>query len=97
MALATLYLSTSTQNMTEKESPQWHSHRGVKGGRVPPLIAKNLPKIRKKEGENQEKREKISKKRTNWEGSFTLPLLTDRAGYATGSPNKCILKPQFIT
>ena len=36
-----------------------------------------------KEGENQEKAGKGGKKRTNWEGSFTLPLLTERAGYAT--------------
>ena len=29
------------------------------------------------------KREKIRKKRKNWEGSFTLPLLTERADCAT--------------
>ena len=36
-----------------------------------------------KEGENREKEGKIAQKRKNREGSFTLPLLTDRAGYAT--------------
>ena len=40
-------------------------------------IAKNW----EKEGKNQEK---LGKKKKNREGSFTLPLLTDRAGYATG-------------
>ena len=50
------------------------------GGRVPPLTAKTLGK----------RGEKSGKKRKNWEekakyqgGSSTLPLLTDRAGYAT--------------
>ena len=61
---------------------------GVKGGRVPPLTAKNLPKIGKKR-ENSEKsgkkEEKSRRKDKNREGSFTLPLLTDRAGYATVS------------
>ena len=40
-----------------------------------------------KEDENQEKtgkkRVKIRKKRKNEKSSFTLPLLTNRAGYAT--------------
>ena len=43
---------------------------------MPLLTAKNLPKS----GENQEKLERKGKNR---ESSFTLPLLTDRAGYAT--------------
>ena len=64
---------------------QWRSHWGGKGGRVPPLTAKKMPKI----GKNQEKigknSGKIGKKRqTDRDVSFTLPLLTDRAGYATG-------------
>ena len=45
-------------------------------------------KNRGKEGEirkNREKEEKSGRKGKNREGSFTLPLLTDRAGYATGS------------
>ena len=68
---------------------QWRSHWGGKGGRVPPLTAKICQKSgknqenRKKIRQNREKRGKIGKKRQNWEVSFTLPLLTDRAGYAT--------------
>ena len=61
-------------------SAQWCSHWGVKGGRVPPLTAKNLPKIRKKRGK---KEDKSGRKGKNQEGSFTLPLLTERTGYAT--------------
>ena len=73
---------------------QWRSHWGwQRGGRVPPLTAKNLPKIGKKRGKSRkigEKTGKIGKKRgksgrkgKSWEVAFTLPLLTDRAGYAT--------------
>ena len=68
---------------------QWCSHWGGKGGRVPPLTAKNLPKIGKKRGKIGNKEEKSGRKGKNREGSFTLPLLTDRAGYATGY--KCII------
>ena len=60
---------------------------------MPPLPVKNLSKIRKKgknqgtEGKIGEKRKnqkkKKKKKSKNWEGSFTLPLLTDRASYTT--------------
>ena len=62
---------------------QWRSHWGGKGGRVPPLTAKKkkkkkMPKIRKKE-------EKLGRKVKNREVSFTLTLLTDRAGYATAN------------
>ena len=65
---------------------QWRSHWGGKwgGGRVPPLTAK----ICQKSGKNQEKsgknQEKSGRKGQNRGVSFTLPLLTDRAGYATG-------------
>ena len=45
-----------------------------------PLTVKKLSKNWEKEGENQEK---LGRKGKNQEGSFTLPLLTDRAGYAT--------------
>ena len=79
----TYYYKTSTER----------SHWGGKGGRVPPLKAKNLPKFGKKRErirknqekirKNQEKRGKIGKKGKNREVSFTLPLLTDRVGYAT--------------
>ena len=57
-------------------------------GRVPPLTAKNLPKIGKKgkkSGKIGEKDEKLGRKSKNQEVSFTLPLLTARAGYATGN------------
>ena len=56
---------------------------GVQGGQSAPLTAKNLPKIRrkrKKSGEIGKKEEKSGRKGKNREGSFTLPLLTDRAG-----------------
>ena len=60
---------------------------------MPPLTAKKMSKIgtkREKSGKREEKlgkiekRRKIGKKGQNREGSFTLPLLTNRAGYATG-------------
>ena len=56
---------------------QWRSHWGGKGGRVPPLTAKNLPK-------NQEKEGKIGKKRQK-SGKFFhfAPPDRYRAGYAT--------------
>ena len=63
---------------------------GGKGSRVPPLTAKFCQKSggnQKKSGKNQEKsgkkEEKSGRKGKNWEVSFTLPLLTDKAGYAT--------------
>ena len=73
---------------------QWHSHWGGKGGRVPPLTAKNLSKIgkkRKKSGKlgkkirknRGKKEEKSGRNGKNREISCPLPLLTDRAGYAT--------------
>ena len=67
---------------------QWR----VKGGRVPSLTAKNLPKIGKRKSG---KSGKIGKKKKNRKDSFTLPLLTDRAGYATDgiSPVRDALKP----
>ena len=49
---------------------QWRSYCGVKGGRVPPLTAKNLPKLGKKrgksrksgkKGKNREEKAKIRK------------------------------------
>ena len=57
----------------------------AKGGQSATPDSKNLPKIRKKIGEKSGKKEaKSGKKGQNREVSFTLPLLTDRAGYATG-------------
>ena len=45
-------------------------------------FAKNREKS-KKIGKNREKEEKSGRKGKNREASFTLPLLTDKAGYAT--------------
>ena len=59
----------------------------MSGGRVPLLTGKTLPKWEKlrKEEKNQEKEEKLGRKGKNWEGSSTFaPILTGRAGYATG-------------
>ena len=61
----------------------WTGFWGSRRGRVPPWQQKKNGK-NLEEGENQEKRgKKIRKKRKNREGSFSLPLLTDRAGCAT--------------
>ena len=64
---------------------------GARGGRVPSLtvkkIVKNQEKRRKKRGNIRKKlrkRGKIGKKSQKIrKGYFTLPLLTNRAGYAT--------------
>ena len=55
-----------------------------------PPDSERFPKNWEKEGKNQEKSEKIGEKEEksgrkdkNGEASFTLPLLTDTAGYAT--------------
>ena len=70
MTLATLYLSTcsSTQNKTENESPQWHSHRGGQGGQSAPVdsekFAKNQEKRGRKSGKvgkNQQKEENLGR------------------------------------
>ena len=57
---------------------------GERGGREPPLTAKNLPKIRKKREKSGKKRKNREEKAKIGKVFFTLPLLTDRAGYATG-------------
>ena len=71
---------------------QWRSQYRGKGGQSAPLdsekIVKNREKIGKKRGKIRKKREKKRGKSRkgglkNREGSFTLPLLTNRAGYAT--------------
>ena len=46
-------------------------------------ICQKSGKKREKSGKIKKKEEKSGRKGKNWEGSFTLPLLTDRAGYAT--------------
>ena len=56
---------------------------GDQGGRVSPLTTKNLPKIGKKREKTRKKREKSGRKRKIGKIVFSLPLLTDRAGYAT--------------
>ena len=54
---------------------------------MPPLTAKKFPKIGKNQGKfrkkSGKKEEKSGRKGKNREVSFTLPLLTTRAGYAT--------------
>ena len=45
--------------------------------------SKKLPKIGKNQENSGEKKEKIGKKRQKSRRFFTLPLLTDRACYAT--------------
>ena len=66
---------------------QWHSHWGARGQSATPdseKIAKNREKSGKIQEKSGKKRGTIGKKmQTNREVSFTLPLLTDRAGYAT--------------
>ena len=57
---------------------QWRCGGGGSRGQSAPLTVKSLPKS----GKRGRKSWKSRKKRKNREGSFTLPLLTDRAGYA---------------
>ena len=59
---------------------------GGQGGAEYPPDSEKFAKNWEKEGKNQEKEEKSGRKGKNREGSFTLPLLTDRAGYATDTP-----------
>ena len=55
------------------------------GGQSATPDSQKFANNRGKRGEkNQEKKEeKSGRKGQTWESSFTLPLLTDRAGYAT--------------
>ena len=70
-----------------REIMQWRSHWGWQGGQSATPDRKKLSKIGKNREKNEEKsgknQEKSGKKRKNLEFSFTLPLLTVRAGYAT--------------
>ena len=59
---------------------QWRSHWGGKGGQSATPDSEKFAKKREKIGK---KRKKSGRKGKNRESSFTLPLLTDRAGYAT--------------
>ena len=79
---------TKTKTKTPTHTPilPHTCHWRLKRGSVPPLTAKNLPKIGKKREKIRKirgKEGKIGKKRKNWKGVCTLPLLTDKAGYAT--------------
>ena len=74
------------------EPSQWRSQYRGKGGRVPPLTAKKFAKNQEKRGKIGKNQEKIGKKEEKsgmgWKGknredSSTLPLLTERAGYAS--------------
>ena len=59
---------------------------GTKGGQSAPPDSKNWPKTGKrgeKEGKNWEKEEESERKGKTRKGSFTFPLLADRADYAT--------------
>ena len=60
---------------------------GASGGQSATPDSKKFAKNREKEGKVREKEEKSGRKGKNREGSLTLPLLTDRAGYATGLPH----------
>ena len=66
---------------------------------MPPLTAKNLPKIGKKREQIRKNRET----RKNWKEKAKIgkvlslsPLLTDRAGYANGSQSTIQLAPQCL-
>ena len=64
---------------------------GWQGGHSATPDSEKIAKNREKSGKNQEKirkkEEKLGRKGKNREVSFTLPLLTDRAGYATDKTN----------
>ena len=78
---------------------QWRSHWGGLGGRVLPLTAKKMQKIGETREKIWKKEEKSGRKGKNREGSFTLPLLTDRAGCATdlsGSTPPAIDPPKWM-
>ena len=70
----------------------WSTFSSVAGGgargQSVPLDSEKDAKNRKKEG-NIGKKKKSGRKGKNLEGSFTLPLLTDRAGYATEFIQSC--------
>ena len=81
---ASEYINTKTQ---------WHSHWGCRGAECNPWQRKNCQKSGKrggKSGKIWKKKEKSGRKGNNREGFFTLPLLTDRAGYATAKTQNLI-------
>ena len=93
-------LHVSTNNTVKRSSANFNiiSPSGVatgvaRRGKVPPLTVKKCQKsgkrgekIRKKLGKIRKKEEKSGRKGKNQEVSFALPLLIDRAGYATDLP-----------
>ena len=93
----------SSHLLVPNPAAQWGSHGGGGGGGVSreaecPYDSKIFVKKREKSGKrgkksgkrgkirkNRQKQKK--KKRKEKEGSFTLPLLTDRAGYTSAAAN----------
>ena len=64
----------------------WPRGGGSRGQSATPnseIFAKKSGKRREKSGKIGGKKEESGRKGKNQEGSFTLPLLTDRAGYVT--------------
>ena len=79
---------------------QWRSHWGGKGGRVPPLTAKNLPKIVKKRGKIRKKRKNREEKAKfgkvlslcpSWLIGLATLLLQGVYGFQTKPPNKALI------
>ena len=60
-----------------------HQCQGGTEGQSATPDSEKFAKNREKEEKIRKKEEKSGRKGKNREGSFTLPLLTDRAGYAT--------------
>ena len=73
-------------------SEQWRSHWGCKGGQSATPDREKFAKNQEKSGKIGKKRKNREEKAKNWEGSFTLPLLTDRAGYATALDFSSLMK-----
>ena len=80
--------------MTTVSFIQWRNHRGGKGGQTATPDSEKFcqksgkrGKIGKNSGKIGEKEEKSGRKGKNRKVSFTLPLLTDRTGYATAFIN----------
>ena len=78
--LVSAYNSKVTFYMSLPTSSIASGGGGGAGGRVPP-DSKKFAKKREKIRKSQEGK----KKGKNWEGSFTLPLLTEKAGYVTAA------------
>ena len=72
---------------------QWHSQYGAAKylSKIGKISEKKREKEGKKSGKKPEKEENSGRKGRNWEGSFTLPLLTDRADYAADGNRRIFL------